>query len=269
MWWQTMKNKATKTSLFLTLATILIITSTANMSTASASSNLQITTLSGTTTTLTSANLLNMNKTFVTADLSCYGLSVANGDWGGVKLSSLLNQAGLDPTVTSINFKAQDGYIVAISINTALRSDVIIAYELDGALLSEGLRLVVPGANGNIWIAQITLISMSTGVVEQSIGESGSAPSPAPYSEPNITTQQTTQQQQQLPTPTPSVTSKPNTQPENSIQPDPVPTNTTDSRQQNINPPNSGLSVDDGYGVVLFGFVVVLAVGLLIYRRRR
>jgi hypothetical protein len=50
-----------------------------------------------------------MPKTIVNANLLCYGLLIALGDWGGVKLSYLLNQAGLDTSVESINFARQTG----------------------------------------------------------------------------------------------------------------------------------------------------------------
>jgi hypothetical protein len=258
-----MKNKATKTCLFLALAAILITTSTANMSTASSGSDLKISNLLGATTSLTPANLLSMPKTTVNAGLYCYGLLVASGDWNGVKLSDLLNQAGLDPAVASISFTASDGYTVALPINIATRPDVIIAYDLDGAPLSEGLRLVVPDVNGNIWIAQITSINMSLVVVTQSIGEAGlPVNAPALNSDSNTSVQQIIQQQQ-LPTPTPASTIKPSTQPA------PTPTNATAPAQQNSNPQNNSLPVEVGYGVALFAFVVVLAVGLLIYRVRR
>jgi len=82
-------------------------------------------------------------------------------------LPDLLNQAGIDPSVATVDFIAQDGYSVSIPINTAMRSDIIVAYDLDSAQLNEVLRLVVPEANGNIWIARITSINMSISSVDQ------------------------------------------------------------------------------------------------------
>jgi DMSO/TMAO reductase YedYZ molybdopterin-dependent catalytic subunit len=108
-----------------------------------------------------------MPKTIVSADLSCYGNLISSGAWGGVKLVDILNQAGIDPSVATVDFTAQDGYSVSIPINTAMRTDIIIAYDLDGAPLTEVLRLVVPEANGNVWIAKITSISMSISPVDQ------------------------------------------------------------------------------------------------------
>ena len=240
------------------------------MTNASTGSSLVISDYWGTTVSIDYVSLLNMPKATVNADLYCYGLLVTSGDWGGVKLSDLLNQVGVDQAVASISFTATDGYRALIPLNTAMRSDVIIAYDLDGTPLSEGLRLIVPGANGNIWIAKITSIGMSNTVVPQSIGEAGLPVSaPALNSDSNTAVQQNTQQQQ-LPTPTPGPTSKPSLQPANKpVQPAPTPTNVTAPAQQNSNPQNNSIPVEVGYFVALFGFVVVLAVGLLVYRRRR
>lgn len=101
-------------------------------------------------------------KTTVTAEIYCYGIPVTGGTWGGVVLSELLNQTGFDPGVASLSFAAQDGYKVSIPIADALRSDVILAYEKDGSPLTETLRLVVPYANGNMWINMVTSITMSS-----------------------------------------------------------------------------------------------------------
>jgi hypothetical protein len=114
-----------------------------------------------------------MPKTIVTANLLCYGTTIEEGDWGGVKLSYLLSQAGQDPTVASVDFTASDGYLVTIPIQTAMQDNVIIAYELNYLPLSEGLRLVIPEANGNLWISEITSIQMNTNMVNQGISGSG------------------------------------------------------------------------------------------------
>ena len=116
---------------------------------------------------MTYEDLLALPKTIVSADLSCYGLSISSGEWGGVKLSDLLDKAGIDPSVLTINFAAQDGYSVNIPISTAMRTDIIVAYDFNDAPLTEVLRLVVPYENGNIWIAGITSISMSNSPVNQ------------------------------------------------------------------------------------------------------
>jgi DMSO/TMAO reductase YedYZ molybdopterin-dependent catalytic subunit len=103
------KNKPLTASrcLILTLPTILLTTPA--ITSATDQTYLQITNVSGAPLNLTSDNILAMPKTIANANLLCYGLLIALGDWGGVKLSYLLNQAGLDTSVESINFARQTG----------------------------------------------------------------------------------------------------------------------------------------------------------------
>jgi hypothetical protein len=79
-----------------------------------------------------------------------------------VLLSYLLTQTQASPEIGSIHFVASDGYRVAIPIDLAIQPQIIIAYEKDGQPLAEGLRLIIPDANGASWIAKITSITMST-----------------------------------------------------------------------------------------------------------
>jgi len=82
--------------------------------------------------------------------------------WAGVKLWTLTEQAGIITPEIEIAFGATDGYsIPGFPMTEAQRDDVIIAYELDGMALLETVRLVVPGANGNVWIALINRITVS------------------------------------------------------------------------------------------------------------
>jgi DMSO/TMAO reductase YedYZ molybdopterin-dependent catalytic subunit len=105
--------------------------------------------------------------TNTSATLYCYGNIVTGGNWGGVSLGYLLQQTGMEPASASIDFIAIDGYRVSIPLWLAMQAQVIIAYQKDDLPLSEGLRLVLPGENGNLWIKSISTIAMST--VEVSI----------------------------------------------------------------------------------------------------
>ena len=156
-----MKNKHL---LILTITTILILLLLAPIGTATVDNEvyLVVTDLSHATYTFTSAQLLAMPKTEITSDLYCDGALVTYGSWGGVSLSYLLNQTHLTPEVWSIQFAASDGYQVLIPIDLAIEPQIIIAYELNGQPLAEGLRLVIPDANGASWIAKIISITMST-----------------------------------------------------------------------------------------------------------
>ena len=151
--------KKLRTCFLLTLFGLLLIMPIGKVS-AQTEWNLQVSNLSGTNVfTYTYDQLLAMPETNVAAAEYCYGGLVTSGTWGGVSLSYLLQQAGVDPTVASVDFLAADGYAV-IHQQEAMQSDVIIAYELGGMSLGETLRLVVPDENGNMWIAMITSITL-------------------------------------------------------------------------------------------------------------
>jgi len=152
------------TCLFLILFASLPTLLTTRVSADSVGSDLQVTNLAGDTYNFTRSQVLAMPKTAVSANLYCYGFLMASGNWSGVRLSYLLQQAEADyANVSSVEFVASDGYQMTIPIEAALREDVIVAYEMDGKPLSEGLRLVIPETNGNTWIATITTISITEG----------------------------------------------------------------------------------------------------------
>ncbi len=156
-----MKNKLQLACVIVVILGLLLTTATGPVL-AGTGSNLEITNKSGTIFDFTYEEVLAMPKTTVSADLYCDGSLATYGNWTGVLLSYLLTQAQLTPEVGSVDFMASDGYKVSIPIDLAMEPQIIIAYEQNGKPLSEGLRLVVPGANGAAWIAQITSITMST-----------------------------------------------------------------------------------------------------------
>ena len=159
-----MKNKLFQSFLFLALIGLLIITQLGKVS-AQTSGSILVSNLSNNAVIYSNNQLFAMPQTTVFASEYCYGSLVTYGNWSGVSLAYLLQQSGLDPTVASIYIVAQDGYEVSLPIQDALQPDVIIAYQLNGVLLAENLRLVIPEENGNMWIAMISSISMSTGIV--------------------------------------------------------------------------------------------------------
>lgn len=227
---------------------------------------MKITSIAGSTVNLTYDDILALPKTTVSAELYCYGNLVTSGDWRGVKLSDLLNQAGIDPSVTSIDFKAQDGYSVSIPIDTAMGSDVIVAYDKDGSPLAETLRLVVPDANGNIWIAMITSISMSTGQLSQGVsGNNEQTPIEQYQSSTNITTPPSQQQQPQV-QPTPTASSN-----KTIVEPVAPPVNVTQPQSEQKVSGQQGLSfpVEAVYWVVLGIAVAVVAIGFVVYSHKK
>jgi DMSO/TMAO reductase YedYZ molybdopterin-dependent catalytic subunit len=140
----------------------LLLASQFELILADSQSHLEIINLSGRVFDYTYEQLLEMPKTVVNADLYCDGALATYGNWSGVLVSYLLTQAQVTPEVNSIHLEATDGYKVAIPMDLAMDPQIILAYEKDDQPLVEGLRLIVPGANGAAWIALISSITMST-----------------------------------------------------------------------------------------------------------
>lgn len=111
----------------------------------------------------TLADLEAMPKTTVSATLICVDYPttvVAQGNWTGVKLWTLLNETGVLPGAIKVAFYATDGYSTDLTIDATKSDNIILAYAKDGAPLSEVLRLVVPGHWGYKWIAQVVNIEL-------------------------------------------------------------------------------------------------------------
>lgn len=258
--------KTKKTSI---LVLLLIVSSALVISTQTATAQtqwtLQITDLAGNTTTLTYEQVTAMPATTVDSGLYCYGSLVTQGSWVGVQLSYLLNQVGLDPSVTSISLLAQDNYRVVIPIETAKQQDVILAYQKDGTALSEVYRLVVPYTNGAVWIAQITSITMGTDVVPSPQSQSPALTDALNNSvwKDNPSSQQPTPAPtpaQQVPTPNPTET------PHSQITPNPT-TPLTDVTGNPSEP--QFLPLTSLYAAVAGIAVALVVVSIAIYRRKK
>jgi len=154
---------------------------------------------------LTLEELIAMPQTTVNAALYCYGDLVTSGDWTGVQLSLLLEMAEYNENANSVQFYAEDGYSITILMTEALREDVIISYEKDSQ--PETLRLVIPGANGNLWISMINSLTLSkdTDATEQ-----------APFKPTELVQPSPTPQQSIAPQPTPKPQSPPSPSPSSS-----------------------------------------------------
>src|SRR5207248_1074246 len=88
--------------------------------------------------TLTYDELRAMPPTMITKDFQCVtGWRVHNVRWTGVRLSELLDKAGVQPTAKALRFTSFDGvYTESLTIDQARRADVLVAYDLDGKPLS-------------------------------------------------------------------------------------------------------------------------------------
>jgi DMSO/TMAO reductase YedYZ molybdopterin-dependent catalytic subunit len=112
---------------------------------------------------LTFDELANMPKSTVSAELYCVDnpkIPVVRGNWTGVRLGFLLQEAGISNAAVKAAFYAIDGYKTDLTISTAFHENIITAFERDGGLLPEGLRLVAPGKWGYKWISGLTHIQL-------------------------------------------------------------------------------------------------------------
>ena len=113
---------------------------------------------------LTLDDLRAMESTTEYVELFCVdypNVPVQKGDWTGVRLGLLLEQAGLSPEAVKVALYAADDYSTDLTVATAMREDVILAYERDGTPLSDKLRLVVPGKWGYKWISKLNHIEIT------------------------------------------------------------------------------------------------------------
>jgi DMSO/TMAO reductase YedYZ molybdopterin-dependent catalytic subunit len=219
---------------------------------------LEIVNLSSTSYVFSYTQLFDMPKTVVYAELYCDGALTTSGNWSGVLLSYLLTQSQATPEVGSIQFVASDGYRVAIPIDLANQPQTIIAYEKNGQPLTEGLRLIIPGANGGAWIAMITSITMSTSGAEDPEGVSVGGPKANSVSTQSSTTQPPTSKQQ---TPTPQLS----TEDSSSIQ-NTAPKNLTIPNQSTINPRVTNQSLNtQNIILILIGLTCAISFTTTIY----
>ena len=88
--------------------------------------------------TLTLADLQAMPSVRLVKDFQCVtGWRVHNVKWTGVRLGDLLNRAGLKAGAGGVEFHSFDGeYTESLTLEQALRPDVIVAYSMEGKTVS-------------------------------------------------------------------------------------------------------------------------------------
>lgn len=112
---------------------------------------------------LTFDDLVAMPTTTVYAQLICVGMPtdpLAEGNWTGVRFGLILEEAGVSPEAMKVAFYAGDGFTTDLTVTTAMRDDIILAYERDGEPLTEKVRLVVPCKWGYKWISEPIYIEL-------------------------------------------------------------------------------------------------------------
>ena len=88
---------------------------------------------------LTYDELTAMPSTTLHRDFQCVtGWRVPDVEWKGVRLGDLLDRAGVQPTARAVRFTSFDGeYTESLTLDQARRTDVIVAYEMEGGPLSD------------------------------------------------------------------------------------------------------------------------------------
>lgn len=94
----------------------------------------------------------------------------SNAIWKGVPLPTLLAQVKPKPNVTTVLFRAADGYYETFRFEKAMEPTTLVAYEMNGEPLPQGhgfpLRLIVPGLYGEKnpkWLTRIELLDEADG----------------------------------------------------------------------------------------------------------
>ena len=94
----------------------------------------------------------------------------SNAIWKGVPLPTLLAQVNPKPNVTTVLFRAADGYYETFRFEKAMEPTTLIAYEMNGEPLPKRhgfpLRLIVPGLYGEKnpkWLTRIELLDEADG----------------------------------------------------------------------------------------------------------
>jgi DMSO/TMAO reductase YedYZ molybdopterin-dependent catalytic subunit len=122
-------------------------------------------------TQLTFADLAALPQTTITKDVQCVtGWRVPDVTWSGVLLSDLLDHVGASPAASAVLFGSFDGaYTESLTMEQAMRPDVLIATSMDGAPVSHDhggpVRLYVAPMYFYKSIKWLDRITVSTEVV--------------------------------------------------------------------------------------------------------
>jgi len=112
-------------------------------------------------------DLRAMPPTHLKRDFQCVtGWRVHDVNWSGVRLVDLLDRAGVRQGAGGVEFGSFDGrYTESLTLDQARRSDVLVAYEMEGKPLSSAhggpVRLYVPSMYGYKsckWLNRITVV---------------------------------------------------------------------------------------------------------------
>jgi DMSO/TMAO reductase YedYZ molybdopterin-dependent catalytic subunit len=212
------------------------------------------------------AEIVAMPKTTVNAALVCVDSPnvFMAGNWTGVKLRTLLEEAEISTAAIKVGFYATDGYSTDLTVDTAMRDDIILAYEINGTPLND-LRLVVPGKWGYKWISQLTVIELvnydflgrweNQGYPDEADVSSGRTQKPSDIvsSLPKVSS---------TPPPTTSPSPSPSPPPIASPAPSPQPTPTPETQK------GLSLPIEAVYAAAVSIAIVIVVFGVIVVRKR-
>jgi DMSO/TMAO reductase YedYZ molybdopterin-dependent catalytic subunit len=117
--------------------------------------------------TLTVGDLRSRPRTALTRDFQCVtGWRVPGVHWEGVRLSALLDEAGVESGQKAVQFVSYDGtYTESLTLDQARRADVLIVDTLDGKPIGRAhggpVRLLVApmyGYKSCKWLSEIRVV---------------------------------------------------------------------------------------------------------------
>ena len=96
--------------------------------------------------------------------INCPGFFVDIGEWTGVPVRTLLDEAGVRSSATQLIFHALDGYTQVLSLEHIDKFEVFLAYIVNGQILplehGYPLRVVDKGSDGSTWIKWVNNITV-------------------------------------------------------------------------------------------------------------
>ena len=134
---------------------------------------------------LSYSDLLVMEAEEMLVDLPCVEGWTETALWKGVRLSRLLDMAGVMEGADNVVFASPGGYTTSLTLHDIEKTEPLLAYEVNGEPLpgEQGfpVRLVVPGRLGYKWIKWLTSVEVISGEYEgywESRGYSNQAEAP-------------------------------------------------------------------------------------------
>ncbi|MEJ7653178.1 MAG: molybdopterin-dependent oxidoreductase [Chloroflexia bacterium] len=108
---------------------------------------------------------VNQDETLTCISNPVGGGLIGNAHWKGVSLSSLLERAGVQAGAVDVKLTCADGYTESFPIAKAMEPEVVLAYEMNGAPLTDShgapARLLVPniyGMKNTKWLEKIEIV---------------------------------------------------------------------------------------------------------------